>query len=127
MRPLLVVIALLLSGFAGVFFLGSFLWYRHAPRLHAETVFPDDAVGIELLRYGVAAGFASFGGFLFVFVFHLLVVGMAGTDAGLTASLAALPLEETAVGLFALSLATFLVAGAGYAADALRGGFGGVR
>ncbi|MFT4883408.1 MAG: hypothetical protein ACI8U4_000914 [Natronomonas sp.] len=127
MRPLLVVLALLLSGFAGVFFLGSFLWYRHASRLYSETVFPDDAAGVKLLRYGVTAGFAAFGGFLFVFVFHLLVVGTAGTDSGMAALLGALPLEETAVGLFLLSLATFLVAGVGYAADALRGRFGGVR
>jgi hypothetical protein len=74
-----------------------------------------------------AAGFASFGGFLFVFVFHLLVIGTADSNSGLSALLAALPLEETAVGLFLLALATFCVAGAGYTADAIRARFGGVR
>jgi O-antigen/teichoic acid export membrane protein len=123
MSALLLVLAVALSGVAGGFFLAGYLWYRHAPRLHAETVFPDDAVGVRLLRYGVAAGFASFGGFLFVFVFHLLVSGTAGTSG----PAAALPLEETAVGLFVLALATFLVAGAGYAVDALRGQSGNVR
>jgi hypothetical protein len=127
MSPFLLLLALALSGLAGVFFLGSYLWYRHAPRLYAESVFPDDAAGARLLRYGIAAGFASFGGFLFVFVFHLLVLGAAGSDSGLTALLASLPLEETAVGLFVLALATFCVAGAGYAADAFRGGSEGVR
>jgi O-antigen/teichoic acid export membrane protein len=127
MSPLVLLLAFALSGVAGVFFLGSYLWYRHAPRLYAGSVFPDDAAGVRLLRYGIATGFASFGGFLFVFVFHLLVLGAAGTDSGLTALLASLPLEETAVGLFVLSLATFCVAGAGYATDALRERFDGVR
>ncbi len=120
MSLVLVLLAVLLTGLAGVLLLASYLWFRFAPRVHAETLFPDDARGVALLRYGVAAGFATFGGFLFVFVLHLMALSASPGPAGAEGPLVGLPFEEVAVGLFLLSLSTFLVAGSGYAAEALR-------
>ena len=118
MNALLVPLSVLLAALAGLFFLGAYLWYRHAVRLHAESLFPDDATGVRLLRYGVSAGAATFGGFLLVAVLYILAGSTAGTRTGL--ALDAQPFETVAVGLFALSLSTFSVAGVGYAADAIR-------
>ncbi|WP_254839420.1 hypothetical protein [Natronomonas marina] len=122
MMAWLLPVCLLLTVVAGSLFLVAYLWYRHALRLHAESLFPEDALGVRLLRYGGAAGLASFGGFLLTFVFYLLAAG-----TGSTAVTATVPLLEVAVGLFLLSLSTFLVAGVGYGTDALRERFGGVR
>jgi uncharacterized membrane protein len=118
MNALLLPLAVLLAVLAGLFFLGGYLWYRHAVRFHAESLFPDDATGVRLLRYGVSAGAATFGGFLLVAVLYILAGSTAGTRTGL--ALDAQPFETVAVGLFALSLSTFSVAGVGYAADAIR-------
>ena len=122
MRPLMLPAVLLLSGVAGLAFLVAYLWYRHALYLHAELYFPDDAVGIRMLRYGGTTGLAAFGGFLLAFVFHLLV-----TEAGGRAVAVGFPLLETAVGLFLLSVSTFVMAGVGYGADALRAWLESVR
>lgn len=127
MSGFLLAIALGIAVLAGTFFLSAYLWYRHALRVHEKTLFPDNAVGVRMLRYGVSIGFAAFGGFLLAFVFHLVVTTDTGGLTGLQATLAALPFEEVAVGLFLLALATFCVAGAGYATDALRRRFGSVR
>ncbi|PSQ41405.1 hypothetical protein BRD14_06485, partial [Halobacteriales archaeon SW_5_68_122] len=78
MHPLTLPAVLLLSGVAGLAFLVAYLWYRHALYLHAELYFPDDAVGIRMLRYGGTTGLAAFGGFLLAFVFHLLVTEAGG-------------------------------------------------
>jgi hypothetical protein len=118
----LLPVSLLLSLLAGVLLLTAYLWYRHALRLHAESLFPEDALGVRLLRYGGAAGLSSFGGFLLTFVFYLLA-----TRTGSTAVTATVPLLEIAVGLFLLAISTFLVAGIGYGADALRTRLDGVR
>jgi hypothetical protein len=118
MNALLLPVAVLLAALAGLFFLGSYLWYRHAVRLHAESLFPDDATGVRLLRYGVSTGAATFGGFLLVSVLYLLAGSTAGTTTG--PALDPMPFETVAIGLFALSLSTFCVAGVGYAADAIR-------
>jgi|GEM_PF-3189593 hypothetical protein len=118
MNALLLPVAVLLAALAGLFFLGGYLWYRHAVRLHAESLFPDDATGVRMLRYGVSAGAATFGGFLLVSVLYLLAGSTAGTATG--PALDAVPFETVAVGLFALSLSTFCVAGVGYATDAIR-------
>lgn len=118
MSALLFAIAILLSGLAGVLLLAAYLWYHHALRLHSESIFPRDATGAVLLRYGVAAGFVTFAGFLLASVLHLMALTAAGTNP--EGPLAGLPYEEVAVGLFLLSLATFLVAGTGYATDVLR-------
>ena len=120
MHPLMLPAVLLLAGIAGLAFLVAYLWYRHA--LHAELFFPDDAVGVRMLRYGGTTGLAAFGGFLLAFVFHLLV-----TETGGRAVAVGVPLLETAVGLFLLSVSTFVVAGVGYGADALRAWLKGVR
>ena len=118
MNALLLPLSVLLAALARLCFLGAYLWYRHAVRLHAESLFPDDATGVRLLRYGVSAGAATFGGFLLVAVLYILAGSTAGTRTGL--ALDAQPFETVAVGLFALSLSTFSVAGVGYAADAIR-------
>ena len=122
MHPLMLPAVLLLAGIAGLAFLVAYLWYRHALYLHAELYFPDDAVGIRMLRYGGTTGLAAFGGFLLAFVFHLLV-----TEAGGRAVAVGFPLLETAVGLFLLSVSTFVMAGVGYGADALRAWLESVR
>lgn len=118
MSALLFGVAVILSGLAGVLVLVGYLWYHHALRLHSESIFPRDATGAVLLRYGVTAGFVTFAGFLLSFVLHLMALTAAGSNPD--GPLASLPYEEVAVGLFLLSLATFLVAGTGYATDALR-------
>ena len=115
MHPLMLSAVLLLAGVAGLAFLAAYLWYRHVLHLHAESFFPNNAVGVRMLRYGGTAGLAAFSGFLLAFVFHLLVA-----DAGGQGATVGVPLLETAVGLFLLSLSTFLVAGVGYGTDALR-------
>ena len=121
MNALLLLVALLLSVLAGAFFLSAYLWYVYAARLHAESFFPDDSTGVWMLRHGVAAGFATFGGFLLTFVLSLFA---SSVDAsGPERPLVGLPFEPVAVGLFLLALALFVVAGAGYAADALRARF----
>ena len=114
MHPLMLLVVLLLSGVAGLAFLVAYLWYRHALHLHAESFFPDDAVGVRMLRYGGTTGLAAFGGFLLAFIFHLMIA-----ETGGRAVTVGFPLLETAVGLFLLSLSTFVVAGVGYSADAL--------
>lgn len=121
MSALLLPVALLLSVLAGVFFLAGYLWYEHAATLHAESLFPDDSTGVWMLRHGVAAGFVTFGGFLLTFVLYLLArdLGAAAPDRPLVG----LPFEQVSVGLFLLALALFVVAGTGYAADALRARF----
>jgi hypothetical protein len=118
MNALLLPVAVLLAALAGLFFLGAYLWFHHALRLHAESFFPDDATGVRLLRYGGTAGAASFGGFLLVSVLSFLAESTTDTSAGST--LGSMPFEAVAVGLFLLSLSTFCVAGTGYAADAIR-------
>lgn len=128
MSALLVVLAVSLSAFAGAFVLAGYLWYAHASRLHEGSVFPEHRTGVRLLRYGGAAGFATFGGFLFTFVFYLLVEGAGDGTAPVGGSaLLQVPFREVAVGLFLLSLATFCVAGAGYATDAVLARFGRAR
>jgi hypothetical protein len=118
MNALLLPLSVLLAALAGLFFLGAYLWFRHAVRLHAESLFPDDSTGVRLLRYGVSAGAATFGGFLLVSVLYILAGSTA--NRGARPALDAVPFEAIAVGLFALSLSTFSVAGVGYAADAIR-------
>ena len=115
MTTWLLPVSLLLTFLAGVLLLTAYLWYRYALRLHAESLSPENALGVRLLRYGGAAGLSFFGGFLLVFVFYLLA-----TRTGSTAVAETIPLLEVAVGLFLLSLSTSLVAGLGYGADALR-------
>lgn len=115
-------VALLLTLVAGMLFLGAVLWYRYALRLHERTLFPKDALGVQLLRYGGTVGLSSFAGFLLAFVVYLLAVA-----TGYTALTAAVPLLELSVGLFLLSLSTFVVAGVGYGADLLRARLDGVR
>ena len=115
MTTWLLPVSLLLTFLAGVLLLTAYLWYRYALRLHAESLSPENALGVRLLRYGGAAGLSSFGGFLLVFVFYLLA-----THTGSTAVAETIPPLEVAVGLFLLSLSTSLVAGLGYGADALR-------
>jgi hypothetical protein len=115
MTTWLLPVSLLLTFLAGVLLLTAYLWYRYALRLHAESLSPENALGVRLLRYGGAAGLSSFGGFLLVFVFYLLA-----TRTGSTAVAETIPPLEVAVGLFLLSLSTSLVAGLGYGADALR-------
>jgi hypothetical protein len=115
MTTWLLPVSLLLTFLAGVLLLTAYLWYRYALRLHAESLSPENALGVRLLRYDGAAGLSSFGGFLLVFVFYLLA-----TRTGSTAVAETIPLLEVAVGLFLLSLSTSLVAGLGYGADALR-------
>ena len=115
MTTWLLPVSLLLTFLAGVLLLTAYLWYRYALRLHAESLSPENALGVRLLRYGGAAGLSSFGGFLLVFVFYLLA-----THTGSTAVAETIPPLEVAVGLFLLSLSTSLVAGLGYGSDALR-------
>lgn len=122
MNALLLPVALLLSVLAGAFFLVAYLWYEHAATLHAESFFPDDSAGVWMLRHGVAAGFATFGGFLMTFVLYLLARSLGATDP--QRPLVGLPFEQVSVGLFLLALALFVVGGTGYAADALRARFG---
>lgn len=117
MRALIVLIGVLLAALAGVFFLAGIFWYRYALELHAERLFPDDSFGVALLRYGVAAGFLTFGGFLLAFVLHLMAVS-AGAAAG--GPLSWVPFRETAVGLFLFALGLFIIGGTGYAVDAVR-------
>lgn len=119
---LLLPVAAVLAVLAGVCALAGYLWYQHAARLHAESFFPDDATGIWLLRHGVAAGFATFGGFLLAFVLFLFASDVGAVDP--QRPLVGLPFFPVAVGLFLLSLSLFVVAGVGYAADALRARFG---
>jgi hypothetical protein len=122
MSALLLPVALLLSVLAGAFFLVGYLWYGHAATLQATSIFPDDSTGVWMLRHGVAAGFVTFGGFLLTFVLFLFAreIGAASPDRPLVG----LPFEQVSVGLFLLALALFVVAGGGYAADALRARFG---
>lgn len=115
-------VSLVLTVLAGALFLGAVLWNRHALDLHERSLFPEDAVGVKLLRYGGTVGLASFAGFLLAFVFYLIAV-----DTGFSALIGTVPMLEIAVGLFLLSLSTFLVAGVGYGADALRARLDGVR
>ena len=95
MTTWLLPVSLLLTFLAGVLLLTAYLWYRYALRLHAESLSPENALGVRLLRYGGAAGLSSFGGFLLVFVFYL-----PATRTGSTAVTATVPLLEVAVGLF---------------------------
>lgn len=118
MSALLFAVAVVLSGFAGALLLAGYLWYHHALRLHSESVFPKDAAGVVMLRYGLAAGFVTFGGFLLTFVLHLLALSAAGGNPD--GPLVGLPYEAVSVGLLSLSIASFVVGGAGYATDALR-------
>lgn len=121
MSALLLPVALLLALLAGAFVLAGYLWYEHAATLHATSFFPEDSTGVWMLRHGVAAGFVTFGGFLVTFVLYLFAsdLGAGSPDRPLVG----LPFQEVSVGLFLLALALFVVAGAGYAADALRARF----
>jgi hypothetical protein len=115
-------VSLALAVLAGGLLVGAGLWYQYALRLHERTPFPEDALGVRLLRYGGAVGLASFAGFLLAFGLYLLAAG-----TGFTPLTRTVPLRETAVGLFLLALSTFVVAGVGYAADAVRARLDDVR
>lgn len=111
MRALQFALAVLLAAPAGGLALVGYLWYRHAPRLYAQWLFPAGRLHAGLVRFGVAAGCIAFGGVLLALALAL------GTGSVSHSGVVVSPqcrFRTAATGLLITAVAAFSAAGVGY-------------